>query len=235
MKRSAIGFFWFLFIAVCARADTIAVWNFNNQTLVAADRGSGLMTTGFSSYAFNSGTTVNSRDGDPAGYALSLSGSSNNGGNLTWMVSTAGFDSILVSFAIQRSTTGFNNNQFQYTADGGASWVNFFPPFSPATGFALQTFDLSGIESLFDNPAAGFRIVFDGATSSGNNRIDNVAVTGSRMPEPPPPSQVPEPSSIALTAAGLAFSIAWKKKPKTIDDGCGSFRAGHKSSKHTER
>jgi hypothetical protein len=216
MTKSAIGILGCLFIAVCAHADTIAVWNFNNQTASAADRGSGLMTTSFTTYTFYAGTGVNSQDGDPAGQALSLSGSANNGGNLTWMVSTAGFDSIVVSFAVQRTSTGFNSNQFQYTVDGGASWLDFAQPFTPATSFALQAFDLSGIESLIDNPAAGFRIIFTGSTG-GNNRIDNVAVTGSAMPVPPPPSQVPEPSSMALTAIGLSFSLAWKNR-FAIDD-----------------
>ena len=140
----------------------------------------------------------------PAGRSLGLSGSANNGKALTWMVNTAGFESITVSLAIQRSTTGFNDNQFFYTPDSGASWVSFAPRFSPDTSFASILFDLSGIGPLRNNPDAGFRIMFGGATStSGNNRIDNLIVAGD--PVSAPPIGTPEPSTLVLTAAGLTL------------------------------
>ena len=118
------------------------------------------------------------------------------------MTSTAGFSSIEISFAIQRTGTGFNNNQFQYTVDSGESWINFGDLFDPETSFAVLSFDLSGIMELINNPNAGFRIVFDGATSaSGNNRIDNLMVSGTPI-DPSDSTQVPESSTVILVSIG---------------------------------
>jgi hypothetical protein len=110
-----------------------------------------------------------------------------------------GFDSIGISFAVQRTSTGFNNNQFMFSVDAGESWINFGNAFNPGASFAAQSFDLSGIPGLINNPDAGFRIVFGGATSaSGNNRIDNLIVSGSAVPTP-----VPESSTILLMSIGV--------------------------------
>ncbi len=230
MHRIGIGLLTCLALATCACADTIALWNFNdavpgrtgglNEFLV--DRGSGTMLSTFapSNIGNYGGTLVNSRDGDAAGQALNLAGSANNGQSLTWMAGTAGFESIIVSFAIQRSGTGFNADQFLYTADSGASWFSIVPHFSPGPSFAAQVFDLSGIDQLDNNPGAGFRIVFGGATSStGNNRIDNLVVSGNPVSIPPDTTPVPEPSTLALAAAGLASSLSIKSVRRTLVKG----------------
>lgn len=180
-----------------ARADEIAVWNFNDSNLLV-DHGAGSLTTTFAANATFStpATTINARQGDGAGLALALANSANNGGNLTLNVSTAGFRNIVVSFATQRTSTGFNNNQFQYSLDG-TTFVNFGGAFNPATSFSLLTFDLSSIAGLNDNPLASFRIIFNGATSTtGNNRIDNLVVEGQT-------TAVPEPATILLLGTGL--------------------------------
>src|SRR5262245_14387156 len=88
-----------LWPALSARADEIAVWNFNDSDLVV-DHGSGALTTNFNpaNVLFAAGTTTNARQGDPAGQALSLqggTGNGNNGRNLTFNVSTLGFSGIL--------------------------------------------------------------------------------------------------------------------------------------------
>jgi hypothetical protein len=149
-----------------ARADEIAVWNFNDSNLIV-DHGSGSLTTTVLAANFNfssAGTSINARLGDPAGQGLTVQGGTgnvNNGGSMTLNVSTAGHGNIVVSVAIQRSSTGFNSNQFQYSLDG-ATFVNFGSPFTPATSFALVTFDLSGVAGLNNNPLAAFRIIFNG-------------------------------------------------------------------------
>ena len=201
MRHIALTVLLCLALSGSAYSDVISLWNFNDDDLLSVDRGSGFMTTDFSSISSTSGTSLNVRDGDPAGQALRLAGTANNGGSLTWMVNTEGFDTITVSFAGIRTSTGFNNNEFMYTLDSGVSWTNF-ATYDPGTAFTLQAFDLGGIPALNNNPYVGFRIVFWGATSSsGNNRIDNLVVSGEQMSLPPAP--VPEPSTIVLTAAGM--------------------------------
>src|ERR1700752_661388 len=112
----------FLAAAKSANADELAVWNFNDSDL-NVDHGSGTLTSNFTvaNISFAAGTTNNARQGDVAGQALSLqggTGTANNGRNITLAVSTVGFANIVVSFATQGTSTGFNSNQFQYSLDG---------------------------------------------------------------------------------------------------------------------
>jgi hypothetical protein len=196
------------------RADTIALWNFNDAVAGVAggvaefgvDVGSGNMISNFlaSNIGNLSGTTINATSVDPAGRALRLqggAGTQNNGRHLTWLVGTAGFDTLEVAFATRRTGTGFRNNQFQYSVDPGTGWTDFGPPYTPGADYGLFRFDLSSISALNDNADAGFRIIFDGATSaSGNNRIDNLSVSGRSLPTAAP---IPEPTTLALLGFGL--------------------------------
>lgn len=195
-----------------ARADEIGIWNFNDSNLVV-DHGTGTLTTSFNlvNVLFTSaGTSTNARQGDPAGQSITLQGgtsNANNGRTLDLNISTAGFNNIVVSFATQRTSTGFNSNQLQYSLDGVA-FVNFDAPYTPPLTFGLVTFDLSSISGLNDNPDAAFRIVFNGATSAtGNNRIDNLVVEGENITTP-----IPEPASIVLLGLGLSGTLATRLK-----------------------
>jgi hypothetical protein len=197
-----------------ARADELAVWNFNDSNL-NVDHGSGTLTTtvNAANVSFAAGTTNNARQGDLAGQALSLqggTGTANNGRNITFNVSTLGFSNVIVSFATQGTSTGFNSNQFQYSLDG-ISFIDFGSPYVPATAFGAVplVFSLAAIVGLNDNPNAAFRIVFNGATSStGNNRIDNIVVEGTNMDT----SAVPEPTSVLLLVTGLSGLYKLKRR-----------------------
>lgn len=194
-----------------ARADELAVWNFNDSNL-NVDHGSGTLTSNLNvaNILFAAGTTNNARLGDPAGQALSLqggTGTANNGRNITFNVSTVGFSNILVSFATQGTSTGFISNQFQYSLDG-INFIDFGPPYTPAIAFGSVplVFSLAAIVGLNNNPNAAFRIVFNGATTStGTNRIDNIAVEGTN-------TAVPEPASAVLLLSGLASLYKLKRR-----------------------
>lgn len=193
-----------------ARADELAVWNFNDSN-INVDHGSGTLTSNLiaANILFAAGTTNNARQGDIAGQALSLqggTGTANNGRNITFNVSTLGFSNIIVSFATQGTSTGFNSNQFQFSLDG-INFVDFGPPYVPLTAFGTLpvVFTLSSILGLNNNPTAAFRIVFNGATSStGTNRIDNFVVEGTS-------ETIPEPMSVMLLLTGLAGLYKLKK------------------------
>jgi hypothetical protein len=202
-----------LFFAVPSlRATEIAIWNFNDSNLTV-DHGSGVLTSDFNliNILFAAGTSNNSRLGDAAGQALSLqggTGTANNGRNITFNVSTLGFSDIVVSFATQGTSTGFNSNQFQYSLDG-VNFVDFGPPFTPASVFGAVpvVFTLTSVIGLNNNPNAAFRIVFNGATSStGNNRIDNIVVEGTSG------TTIPEPTSLLLLLTGLVSLAGFKRK-----------------------
>lgn len=205
-----------LLLPTQAQADELAVWNFNNSDL-GISHGSGTLTTNFNLanvlFSFG-GTTANARFGDVAGQSITLQGGtsvSNNDRNLTFSVSTIGYGKIIVSFAGQATSTGFNSNQLQYSSDGGASFTNFGSVFSLGTSFSVLAFDLSLITALENNANVVFRILFDGATSStGNNRLDNLVVEGQ-----PFTTTVPEPATIVLLGSGLlTFAGALRRRRK---------------------
>lgn len=196
-----------------ARADELAIWNFNDSDLIV-DHGSGTLLTSFvpANVLFASGTTNNARLGDIAGQALSLqggTGTTNNGRALTVNVSTVGFANIVLSFATQGTSTGFNSNQFQYSVDG-TNFFDFGSPYIPAAAFGSVpiVFTLSSIAGLNNNPNAAFRIVFNGATTStGNNRIDNIVIEGTS-------TTIPEPTTALLLVSGLGALFLRHKRRK---------------------
>ncbi len=198
--------------APAALADELAVWNFNDSNL-NVDHGSGTLASNFNpaNLLFAAGTTNNARLGHPAGQALSLqagTGTANNGRHITFNVSTLGFSDIVVSFATQGTSTGFNSNQFQYSLDG-INFVDFGPPYAPAAAFGAVplVFSLVTIAALNNNPNAAFRLVFNGGSSAtGTNRLDNFVVEGTA------PTSVPEPVSAILLLSGLSGLYAVRKR-----------------------
>ena len=214
-RRILFNFSWIVLLLMVAansvHATEITIWNFNDSDL-AADHGTGTLTSDFNlvNILFAAGTTNNARLGDSAGQALSLqggTGTANNGRNITFSVSTTGFANIVVSFATQGTSTGFNSNQFQYSLDG-LTFINFNVPYAPATAFGSTplVFNLSAIPGLNNNPNAAFRIVFGGATSStGTNRLDNIVIEGTS-------ATIPEPATAILMLTGLSGLLGLKRK-----------------------
>ncbi len=92
-------------------------------------------------------------------------------------------EDVIVSYATQKTNTGFNSNQFSYSTDG-IGYTSVGSVYDLTTSFALKTFNLSSYSVLDNDSTVYFRITFNGATSNaGNNRIDNIQINATAVPE----------------------------------------------------
>jgi hypothetical protein len=199
-------------------AAVVAYWNFNglttstnNGTSYSTTSGAGSMTVGVaaSDQAGNNrginsfaGTTTNNLNSDVAGQALTIQGGAsesttpvqNNGATIIIQVDLTSLSNPILSFAAQRSNTGFNSNQVAYSVDG-TSYTDFGSPFNPGTSFGstVYSFDFSSVNALDGDSSVYFKITLNGATSnSGNMRIDNVQINA-----------IPEPGAALLGSLGM--------------------------------
>ncbi len=186
--------------ASAVKADEIAVWNFNDSNLIV-DRGQGTLTTTATNIMFLEGTTFSFNPAmvDPAGMALAIPGGANlvnNGSILELHVSTLGYTNVSVSWAWQRSDTGFNDDVIQESIDG--TTFQGFSFAAPQTNFWGGNHSSFGAGSPFENnPFFAVRITLSGATTEGGTlRFDNIVVSGTQI--------VPEPATMLLLSGGLA-------------------------------
>ena len=208
--------------AAATPANTSALFAVDKNNTSHPTTGSALTSNFAASNIVNfGGTTVNADNGDTALQALALqTGTSlaNNGKYVQATANLTGYQGITFSFATQQSSNlVFSSNQFQYSLDG-TNFTNFGAIYTPAAAFAPVSFNLNSISGLNNNANAAFRIVFDGATgtSTTNNRLDNLIISGTALGGTPVSSPVPEASTtvslgLMLALGGLAFAVKKKK------------------------
>ncbi len=141
--------------------------------------------TGGNSY-FNwlrsfTGTTTNAPAGALAGGALSIrngTAGGNNGSYVELSFTMAGLQGMKVTWAAQRTSSGFNSVQASYSLDG-TTFTDFGTAITYPTSFgtAVQTVDFG---NLLDN-AASVKVRLTGSggsttSTSGNNRLDNITL-----------------------------------------------------------
>ena len=194
-----------------------------NQTSYSASTGTGTLTlVGWTSRAGTaaphgisnfSGSPTNANLGDPNGQALALQGGTtaitNNGASAVFSFSMSGFENAILTYATQGTATGFTSNQVAWSTDG-ISYTNFGAAYAPVSSYSaspngLQTFDFSAINTLDGAATAFVRITFSGATStSGNNRLDNIQLNATAVPEPS--------AAAALALSGLALASRRRRR-----------------------
>ncbi|MCC5822265.1 MAG: hypothetical protein LAT64_09335 [Phycisphaerales bacterium] len=185
--------------ATGVQAETIAYWNFNGlgsptATQIDADQGSGRLyaegSFGSSVWLANqytnfTGTTLNAQDGDVAGRSLALVNQTANGQSIVFAFSMAGFRNLEVSYATQRTGTGFNSQVWEWSTDG-VSFFNFDTVGVSDIPSSFGVVNLASLAALDNAETAFLRLTVDGASSvSGNNRLDNVLFQAAIIPLPP--------------------------------------------------
>lgn len=123
-----------------------------------------------------------------------------NGKSMVFRFSMSGLMDLSISYATQRSGTGFTSQVLEYSTSG-AAWSSIGTVSSIQSNFeasapGVATTSFSGISGLDNADVAYVRVTFAGATSSsGSNRFDNIILSA---------AVIPAPGALALLgAAGL--------------------------------
>ena len=128
-----------------------------------------------------------------------------NGKSMVFAFSMSGYSNLAVSYAVQRTASGFSTQQWDYSSDGtnwssAATITGIQASFS---GGGTNVVTSLGVASGLNNAATAYmRVTFTGATSAtGNNRMDNFQFNA---------TAIPAPGAIALI--GLAGLIARRRR-----------------------
>jgi len=162
------------------------------------------------------GTTLNADGTDVSGQALALQNNANNGQSLTAFANLTGFQNIGFSFAGQATRSGFNNDTLAYSTDG-VNYTTVASGINLPLSFATQTFGPGSFTALDNSSTAYFRLTFAGATSAaGNNRLDNLIISGSQIPVTAPVPEASTTVSLGLMLALGGLAVAVKKKKASM-------------------
>ena len=128
-----------------------------------------------------------------------------NGKSMVFAFSMSGFSNLAVSYAVQRTSTGFTTQQWDYSTDG-TNWSSAATITGIQSSFAGGGTNVAtnlGVASGLDNAATAYmRVTFSGATAaSGNNRMDNFQFNATALPAP---------GAVALI--GLAGLVARRRR-----------------------
>jgi hypothetical protein len=134
----------------------------------------------FSGTAINAGTGFSTTTSGAA--ALALINQTANGKSAVFRFSMAGFQELVVSYASQRTNSGFTSQAWSYSTDG-VNWTDHQTVTNLPLAFATQT--LGAITGLDGATDAYLRLTLTGASSAtGNNRLDNIQFNATAVPEP---------------------------------------------------
>ena len=153
---------------------------------------------------------VNAQLGEAAGSHLRI----NNplGSTVTLSMPTTGFQALVFKYEARRSGQGAGVQELSYTTDGAT-----FLPLGTVTVLddvpVLQTFDLTAIAAVNDNPLFAIRIAFSQGSggTGGNNRFDNITLEGVPIPTGnQPPSVKPLAGFLRAVEGEAAVTVDLK-------------------------
>lgn len=139
-----------------------------------------------------------------------------NGKGIVFRLDMTGYQDLVISYATQATSTGFDLQTWSYSTDG-SSWVSF-DSFDPKLGGSVSTtfatvgvVTLDTITGLNNVSTAYVQLVVTGASnSSGNNRLDNIQFNASEI------VPVPEPHEYAIAMGGLLLTVIVMRRRRSI-------------------
>ncbi len=149
-----------------------------SSTWITATSGNEL--TAFGGTAVNAGTGFSTVTTAPSCIAFvggtSLSA---NGKFAVFKFSMTGYQNLIVSYAAQKTSTGFASHVWEYSTNG-TTWTAAQTITTIPTSFGATT--LTAITGLDNSSVAYLRLTLTGATNAtGNNRIDNIQFTATTI------------------------------------------------------
>ena len=135
------------------------------------------------------GSTLNAWMSEAAGNALRVRNPSDSR-ELLLELPTTGFRDIGLQYAFMRTPNGAQTQQVYYRLGVDEDWIPIGDTVHVTEEFARVAYDFSGIEGVDDNPNFAVRIRFLGPETTGeqgNNRFDNISLTGMPMESTTPP------------------------------------------------
>jgi hypothetical protein len=183
-----------LVVALCSNAQiSLHYWDFNSGSGASGSAkwpstiaptqtvSAGALTHNFTKTENFGGSIL-----DAAGFSTSTAGASfcpvdqaNNNNYFILNVPTTGFSDIKLTYATRGTSLGYSTHTVDYSING-----NTFTNLTTITGrtsgtFSLQTVDFSSIAAANNNSDFKIRVTVSGASDvQGNNRFDNIRVTG---------------------------------------------------------
>ncbi len=176
-------------VAAAPSCPTTLVANFGSGTLYLngsygsstwITESSGNELSAFGGTAVNGGVGFSSTTSGVGSLAMiGGTGFSANGKKMVFKFSMSGCRDLVVSYATQRSGTGFTTHKWETSLDG-SNWTTAETKTITATSFSLTT--LQTITSLDNASTAYLRLTVTGATNStGNNRLDNIQLNATAV------------------------------------------------------
>ncbi|MCB5283992.1 MAG: lamin tail domain-containing protein [Candidatus Cloacimonetes bacterium] len=185
---------------------------------VAANYGTGFLTYTFANAVSFTGTTLNTMVGDVVNGGSFVpqggTGNVNNGKEFVMTVNTTDLENITLTYATQRTSTGFTDQAIWYSLDGGQNYTLFTTFTSIASSWEVKEVDFSSVTGANDNPNFMVKIVLDGASGTqgtGNNRFDNISFFGDEEDVNP----VELASFTATISAQNYITLTWVTQTET--------------------
>ena len=177
-----------------APTGVIASWNFDAPvnastpafvSPIPPNAGAGELR--FSKWSSTSGSGVNGTNDaftGVTGLSLALIGTTGNGGTVDLVFSTSGWAAVSLSFFTRGTATGYTTGTWSWSVDGttfttiaGLNTVLTASEFAPLPTIV----DFSNIPAIHNAASVTLRYTLTGATgATGNNRIDDVKILGTR-------------------------------------------------------